>query len=85
MSMNTLREIYGSIVRRDPVSTDKGKSELVFHNLWLHIHPAKVRREHLKLTHTWYLGFITFYLFLILVATGVALMFYYRPHPPEAY
>jgi quinol-cytochrome oxidoreductase complex cytochrome b subunit len=85
MSMNPLREAWQSIFRRDPLSTDKGKSELVFHNLWLHIHPTKVNKEHLKLRHTWYLGAITFYLFLILVSTGIVLMFYYRPHPPEAY
>ena len=83
--MNPIRELWHSVFRRDPLSTGKGKAELVFHNLWLHIHPTKVHRERLKLTHTWYLGFITFYLFLVLVTTGVALMFYYRPHPPEAY
>lgn len=83
--MKLLQEAWQSIVRRDPLSTDKGKSELVFLNVWLHIHPSKVRRENLKLTHTWYLGFITFFLFLILVTTGVALMFYYRPHPHQAY
>jgi quinol-cytochrome oxidoreductase complex cytochrome b subunit len=83
--MNPIRDAWQSIVRRDPLSTDKGKSELVFLNLWLHIHPAKVKKENLKLKHTWYLGFITFFLFVILVTTGIALMFYYRPHPPQAY
>jgi cytochrome b-561 len=83
--MNPIRDAWQSIVRRDPLSTDKGKSELVFLNLWLHIHPAKVKKENLKLKHTWYLGFITFFLFIILVTTGIALMFYYRPHPPQAY
>jgi len=83
--MNLLRDAWQSIVRRDPLSTDKGKSELVFLNVWLHIHPAKVKKENLKVKHTFYLGFITFFLFLILVTTGVALMFYYRPHPPQAY
>ena len=83
--MNPIRDIWQSIVRRDPLSTDKGKSELVFLNVWLHIHPAKVKKENLKVKHTFYLGFITFFLFLILVTTGVALMFYYRPHPPQAY
>ena len=83
--MKLLQAIYRSIVRRDPLDTEKGKTELVFHNVWLHIHPAKVHRERLKLTHTWYLGFISFFLFLILVATGVALMFYYRPYPGDAY
>lgn len=83
--MNPVREIYKSVFRRDPLSTDKGKAELVFHNLWLHIHPAKVHRDHFSLKHTGYLGFISFYLFLILIVTGVALMFYYRPSPTLAY
>jgi len=83
--MNPIRDAWQSFFRRDPLSTDKGKSELVFHNVWLHLHPAKVHKQHLKLTHTWYLGFITFFLFLILVTTGVALMFYYRPDAPQAY
>lgn len=83
--MNLIREFYQSIVRRDPLSTDKGKSELVFLNVWLHIHPAKVKKESLKFKHTFYLGFVTFFLFVILVTTGIALMFYYRPYPPHAY
>ncbi len=83
--MNLIREIWQSIVRRDPLSTDKGKSELVFLNVWLHIHPAKVKKENLKFKHTFYLGFITFFLFLILVTTGIALMVYYRPYPSTAY
>jgi quinol-cytochrome oxidoreductase complex cytochrome b subunit len=83
--MNLFRDIWQSIVRRDPLSTDKGKSELVFLNVWLHIHPAKVKKENLKFKHTYYLGFITFFLFVILVTTGIALMVYYRPYPPQAY
>jgi len=57
--MNLIREIWQSIVRRDPLSTDKGKSELVFFNVWLHVHPAKVKKENLRFKHTFYLGFIT--------------------------
>ena len=70
VTMNPIRDVWQSIVRRDPLSTDKGKSELVFLNVWLHIHPAKVKKENLKVKHTFYLGFITFFLFLILVTTG---------------
>ncbi len=83
--MNLIKEVWQSIVRRDPLSTDKGKSELVFLNVWLHIHPAKVKTENLKFKHTFYLGFVTFFLFVVLVTTGIALMFYYRPYPPHAY
>ena len=83
--MNLMREIWQSMVRRDKLSTDKGKSELVFLNVWLHIHPAKVKKENLRFRHSFYLGFITFFLFLILLTTGIALMCYYRPYPPVAY
>ncbi len=83
--MNFIREIWQSIVRRDSLSTDKGKTELVFHNVWLHIHPAKVKKEHLRFGYTFYLGFVTFFLFLILLTTGIALMVYYRPYPAVAY
>jgi len=83
--MNPIRDAWRSIVRRDPLSTDKGKAELIFLNLWLHIHPVKVKKENFRVKHTFYLGFITFFLFLILVTTGVALMVYYRPSAPQAY
>lgn len=83
--MNLAKDIWQSISRRDPLTTSKGKSEFVFHNLWLHVHPAKVHKERLKVKHTWYLGLISFYLLLVLVTTGIALMFYYRPYPSVAY
>ena len=83
--MKMLKDIWRSIFRGDPLSTDKGKSELVFLNVWLHIHPAKVKKEHLRFKHTFYLGFITFFLFTILVTTGIALMCYYRPSTSTAY
>ena len=83
--MNILTDIYRSIFRGDAPGTEKGKTELVFYNIWLHIHPAKVQKEHLRVTHTWYLGFVSFFLFLILCGTGVALMFYYHPYPSRAY
>ena len=83
--MNLIREIWQSIVRRDPLTTDKGKSELVCRTVWLDMYPAKVKKENLKFRHTFYLGFVTFFLFLILLTTGIALMCYYRPYPPHAY
>jgi quinol-cytochrome oxidoreductase complex cytochrome b subunit len=83
--MNLFKDIWRSIFRGDPLSTDKGKSELVFLNVWLHVHPAKVKKENLRFKHTFYLGFVTFFLFIILVTTGIALMCYYRPSTSQAY
>lgn len=54
-------------------------------NVWLHLHPVKMRPRALKWTYTWGLGGISFLLFLILTVTGVLLMFYYRPTVDLAY
>jgi quinol-cytochrome oxidoreductase complex cytochrome b subunit len=83
--MKLIDEFLDSYRRRAPLSTAKGRIQLVFHTLWLHIHPVKVHKSHFRFTYTWYLGFISFYLFLILTATGIALMFYYRPSTALAY
>lgn len=90
MALNIFRKIartrvFKSIFRTDSPLTEKGKSEVVFENVWLHIQPVKVKSYTLRFTTTFYLGFISFYLFLILTFTGILLMFYYRPFPPVAY
>src|SRR3974390_2171577 len=51
----------------------------------LHIQPAKVHRHALKFSTTLGLGLISLYLFLILIVTGVLLMFYYVPATTAAY
>jgi len=48
-------------------------------NVWLHLHPPKIRRHAVRVRFTWCMGGITFLLFLSTVVTGVILMFYYRP------
>lgn len=54
-------------------------------SLFLHILPTKVRRRMLSLGATWYLGTLTLGTFLVLVITGILLMFYYHPSVPQAY
>ncbi len=51
----------------------------------LHLQPAKVSRRALRFRTTLGLGLITLYLFVILVGTGVLLMFYYVPGTDQAY
>jgi quinol-cytochrome oxidoreductase complex cytochrome b subunit len=51
----------------------------------LHIQPAKVHRHSLRASYSLGLGLISLYLFLILIATGVLLMFYYVPSTEKAY
>ncbi len=51
----------------------------------MHILPTKVGVHGLKLSYTWCMGGITFFLFLVLTLTGVILMFYYVPDEGRAY
>lgn len=84
---NRLRRtaVWQSIFRSGSPASNLGRSQIIFNNLLLHILPVKVRRESLRFTATFYLGFLAFSLFAILVITGVLLMFYYHPSVPRAY
>jgi quinol-cytochrome oxidoreductase complex cytochrome b subunit len=65
--------------------TDKDRAAAMISSLFLHIHPARVSQHVLKPTYTFALGLIAAILFAVLTATGLALMLYYVPYPPEAY
>jgi quinol-cytochrome oxidoreductase complex cytochrome b subunit len=54
-------------------------------SLVLHVHPTRVRVHVLRPGYTLGLGLVSFYLFVILTVTGLALMLYYVPHPDAAY
>jgi len=78
--------VYRSIFRYGKLPQDaEGQSFTVFNNLFLHIHSVKVSRHSLKTTYTFGLGIISTILFIILVFTGVWLMFYYFPSEKEAF
>ncbi|HXX02544.1 MAG TPA: cytochrome b N-terminal domain-containing protein, partial [Candidatus Acidoferrales bacterium] len=64
---------------------DLGRASTSFTNFFLHLHPVKVHRHSLKATYTLGLGLISFFLFFILVVTGILLMFYYVPSTTQAY
>jgi cytochrome b6 len=58
---------------------------VVLNNVFLHVHPVQMPRHAFTLRYTWCMGGISFILFLILVVTGILLMFYYRPTVEHAY
>jgi len=62
-----------------------GRSQAIVSNVFLHLHPVKLRRHGVKVTYTYCMGGISFFLFLLLTVTGVLLMFYYRPTVQLAY
>lgn len=84
--MKFFHSVYRSVFRYGRMPEDaEGASYAVFNNLFLHIHPVKVSKHSLKFSYTWGLGVIATCLFLILIFTGVWLMFYYFPSATEAY
>ena len=77
--------VWKSIFRRGPAITNRTRSVAVFGNLFLHWLPVKVREKSLRVRAAYYLGSLSFLIFLILVITGFLLMFYYHPAAPNAY
>ena len=72
-------------MRHGVADTNRNRSLIIFENLFLHVHPVKVRKKTLDFSHTYWLGGITLACALVLIATGILLMFYYHPSVPQAY
>ncbi len=79
------KRVWRSIVRHGAPNTNRNRSLAVFTNLFLHIHPVKVRRRAMRFRATYYLGGLTAATFFLLVVSGAFLMIYYRPDPLRAY
>jgi quinol-cytochrome oxidoreductase complex cytochrome b subunit len=77
--------VYRSIIRHGSADTNRNRSLVIFENLFLHVHPVKVREKTLKFSHTYWLGGITLAASFVLIVTGILLMFYYHPSVPQAY
>ncbi|MBI4748230.1 MAG: cytochrome b N-terminal domain-containing protein [Acidobacteria bacterium] len=77
--------VWKSVFRNPLPSSDLGRAQTSFTNFFLHIHPVKVHRHTLRPTYTMGLGLMSFFLFVLLVVTGVLLMFYYVPSTSQAY
>ena len=69
----------GSIFRRGYKDTQRDRALAMMNNVLYHLHPVKVKRHGLKLTYTFCLGGLSFFLFVLLTVTGIYLMFFYRP------
>src|SRR5438132_1919913 len=77
--------VWRSIFRHGYADTPRNRVLQVSANVWLHLHPSKMRRHGIRYRHTWCAGGLTFLLYLCTVVTGVVLMFYYRPTGEYAY
>ena len=80
------RRIWRSVFR-GPIypRDDRERRWVVFNTFVLHLRPIRVPAKTLRYTHTWGLGGMSLVLFVLLVATGVLMMFVYEPTPERAY
>jgi quinol-cytochrome oxidoreductase complex cytochrome b subunit len=78
-------QIWKSIFRHGYPDTPRNRVMAVLSNVFLHLHPVKARHSGVKMSYTWCMGGLSFFLFLNLTVTGILLMFYYRPTAEYAY
>jgi quinol-cytochrome oxidoreductase complex cytochrome b subunit len=74
-----------SIFRVGLPQSNLERAQAMVSSFLLHIQPAKVNRHSLRASYSFGLGLISLYLFLILIVTGILLMFYYVPSTEQAY
>jgi cytochrome b6 len=78
-------QLYRAFFRVGRTDDARNRALHTLNNLFLHIHPVKVNRDAVRYSYTWGMGGISFYLFLVLLFTGVLLMFYYHPTKVQAF
>jgi quinol-cytochrome oxidoreductase complex cytochrome b subunit len=76
---------FRSVFRQSYPADERSRAMAVMNNVFLHLHPVRVRQHAVKFAYTFCLGGLSFFLFLVLTVTGVYLMFFYVPHEASAY
>ncbi|MBI3787040.1 MAG: cytochrome b N-terminal domain-containing protein [Ignavibacteriales bacterium] len=81
----TTKKAYNKLIWTWKPSSDKEAGDAIVKNLFLHWFPNKVSKKSLSWSYSFWLGTISFVLFMILVGTGLILMFLYVPSVERAY
>jgi quinol-cytochrome oxidoreductase complex cytochrome b subunit len=76
---------WRSLFRQPYPADERSRAMAVMNNVFLHLHPVRVRQHAVKFAYTFCLGGLSFFLFLVLTITGVYLMFFYVPSVTSAY
>ena len=91
LDINTLKRrlvesrVWKSVVRHGYPDTETNRALAIMSNLFLHLHPVKVKRHALKFNYTFGLGGLSLLLFIVEAVTGAFLMFYYVPSVERAF
>jgi quinol-cytochrome oxidoreductase complex cytochrome b subunit len=80
----TESSVWRSLFRQPYPTTSRTRALAVMNNVFLHLHPVRVKRHAVRYTYTFCLGGISFFLFLALTVTGLYLMFFYVPSVTRA-
>ena len=67
------------------LSNNKNRAVIINRNFFLHIHAIRVHPHALKPAYTFGLGIMLGFLFIILLLSGIVLLFYYTPSVESAY
>ncbi|MFM8312858.1 MAG: cytochrome b N-terminal domain-containing protein, partial [Deltaproteobacteria bacterium] len=81
----TKSQAWKSIFRHGAPNNARNRVLVVLMNVFLHLHPIRMKKSGVRMSFTWCMGGLTFFLFLVETVTGVLLMFYYRPTAEFAY
>ena len=73
------------MLRGDPPGRPNPRLQLHSEAFWLHIKPSFYHASVTKLTHTFRMGWLSTFLFLLETITGIFLMVFYAPTPRTAY
>ena len=77
--------VFRSIFRQPYPNDERSRAMAVMNNVFLHLHPVRVRQHAVKFAYTFCLGGLSVFFFLVLTVTGVSLMFFYVPSATQAY
>jgi quinol-cytochrome oxidoreductase complex cytochrome b subunit len=78
-------QLWRSLFRQPYPTTSRTRALAVMNNVFLHLHPVRVKKHAIRYTYTFCLGGISFFLFLALTVTGLYLMFFYVPSVSRAF
>ena len=56
-------QVWKSIFRHGPPTTARNRALVVLSNVFLHLHPVRARASGIRLSFTWCMGGLTFFLF----------------------
>src|SRR6266851_4544113 len=69
-------QVWTSIFRHGRPDSDRNRVLVMLSNVFLHLHPVRIRKSGVKLRYTWCMGGLSFFLFLSLTLVGL------REHVP---